>query len=327
MTTQIENIFATQLHERRKKLEEAATGRRQSDELNRLLRDVDRALEKITDGTFGLCEICKESIEPERLTADPLIRYCLDHLTSSEQKALEHDLELARQIQAGLLPKKGTVLPGWLNAYHYEPSGPVSGDYLDIIVPKADDDSFYFVVGDVTGKGIAASILMSQLHATFRALAVTGLPLNELMERANHIFCEASLITHFATLVCGLANREGDIEICNAGHCLPLAFRGNRVDTLPPSGLPLGIACDTKYTTETIQLGHGDGLVVYTDGLSESTDRSGKLYGEERILNLLKSKRSLPPTELISAYLDDLSSFAPQKPRSDDMTLMALQRV
>lgn len=327
MATQIEDIFSTQLHERRKRLQQVADVQKPSDELNRLLRDVDRALEKITNGTFGLCEICKESIEPDRLTADPLVRYCLDHLTSSEQKALERDLELARQIQAGLLPKKGLALPGWQNAYHYEPSGPVSGDYLDIIGSNADDGSFFFVVGDVTGKGIAASILMSQLHATFRALTVTGLPLNELMERANHIFCEASLITHFATLVCGLANRDGEVELCNAGHCLPLTFQGDRVDTFPSSGLPLGIACDAKYTTETIQLRHGDGLVIYTDGLSESMDESGKQYGEERILNLLKSKRALSPAELVSAYLSDLNSFAPRKPRFDDLTLMALRRI
>lgn len=326
MTTQVENIFATQLNERKKRLQEAAAAQRPSDELSRLLKEVDRALEKITDGTYGLCEICKESIEPERLTADPLIRYCLDHLTTSEQKALERDIELAHQIQAGLLPKQGTVLSGWMNAFHYEPSGPVSGDYLDIIVPKDGNDFFYFVVGDVTGKGIAASILMSQLHATFRALALTGLPLNELMARANHIFCEASLITHFATLVCGLANQDGEIEICNAGHCLPLAFRGNRLDTLPSSGLPLGIACDATYTTETIQLGHGDGLIVYTDGLSESTDASGQQYGEERILNLLKSNVSLSPTELVSAYMSDLNSFASRQGRTDDLTIMALQR-
>ncbi|MCL4539562.1 MAG: SpoIIE family protein phosphatase [Bacteroidetes bacterium] len=327
MTSQIEGIFARQLHERRKRLEEAAARSGRSEELTHLLRDVDRALDKINNGTYGLCEICKDSIEPERLTADPLIRYCLDHLTSTEQRALEMDLELARQIQTGLLPRKEILLPGWENAYHYEPSGPVSGDYCDIIVPKGSDDTFFFIVGDITGKGIAASILMSQLHATFRALAATGLPLHQLMGRANRIFCEASLITHFATLVCGLANSDGNVEISNAGHCLPLVLRSEGVDRFPSSGLPLGITCDGKYTTERSHLKHGEMLLLYTDGLSESTGNTGERYGDDRVVDILKSEGSTLPSRLIAAYLEDLNSFASNRQRSDDLTLLALRKV
>lgn len=327
MTNRVEDIFAKQLHERRKRLEEATARTGKSEELSHLLRDVDRALDKIDNGTYALCEICKESIEPERLTADPLVRYCLDHLTSTEQRALEMDLELARQIQTGLLPKKDLFLPGWENAYHYEPSGPVSGDYCDIIVSNAEDGTFFFVVGDVTGKGIAASILMSQLHATFRALSATGLPLNQLMERANRIFCEASLITHFATLVCGVADSDGEIEISNAGHCLPLALRSEWVDRFPSSGLPLGITCEGKYSTEKTHIGHGEMLLIYTDGLSESMSGTGERYGDERAAKLLKSRGSIPPSKLISAYLDDLNAFSSDRRRSDDLTMLALRRL
>ncbi len=326
MAAQLDGIFANQLHERRRKLEEATTRTGKSDELTRLMRDVDRALEKIDKGTYGLCEICKDSIEPDRLTANPLVRYCLDHLTSTEQHALESDLELARQIQTGLLPKRELVLRGWENAFHYEPSGPVSGDYCDIILPNGGDGNFYFIVGDVTGKGIAASILMSQLHATFRALTATDLPLSELMERANRIFCEASLITHFATLVCGVANLNGDVEISNAGHCRPLVLRGTELETVPPSGLPLGIACDAKYSTSKLKLRQGELLFVYTDGLSESVGKGGDRYGDERVSNLLRSGGATTPGELIARYLSDLDGFSCYGRRSDDLTLLVLRR-
>lgn len=326
MTNQIELMFARQLQERKQRLEEAASTLKDPAELDHLLRDVDEALAKVSKGTYGLCETCHEPIEPERLAFDPMIRYCIDHLSETEQHALERDIQLARQIQIGLLPKKDIALPGWASDYHYEPSGQVSGDYCDIIIPRDNRDSFFFVVGDVTGKGIAASMLMSQLHATFRTLAATGLPLNRLMEQANRTFCEASLTTHFATLVCGIANSNGEVELSNAGHCLPFVVRSGGVDKLSSSGLPLGVACESKYGSERILMNSGESLLLYTDGLTESAGRSGELYGEDRILKLLADKFRNSPTELISACVDDLTMFSGNGKPSDDLTIMAIRR-
>ncbi len=326
MTTQIEAMFSMQLQERKQRLQEAVARSGDPQGINHLLRDVDEALAKISAGTYGLCETCHEPIESERLAVDPLIRYCIDHLSETEQRALERDLQLARQIQIGLLPKKGGILPGWESAYHYEPSGQVSGDYCDIIIPSESPDSFFFIVGDVTGKGIAASMLMSQLHATFRTLAGTGLPLSRLMERANRLFCEASLTTHFATLVCGLANKAGDIEISNAGHCLPMVLRGGRVDKLSSSGLPLGVTCDGKYEIERTKLENGESLLLYTDGLTESVGKSGEMYGEQRIMDLLTNRLGTSPSELVSACVDDLDFFTGNMRRTDDLTIMAIQK-
>ncbi len=326
MPTQIETLFAQQLQERKERLQNAASKSNDPAELDHLLQDVDRALERISTGTYGLCEICHEPIERDRLAVDPLIRYCIDHLSESEQHALERDLELARQIQTGLLPKKDAFLPGWESAYHYEPSGQVSGDYCDIIVPRDNSDSFFFIVGDVTGKGIAASMLMSQLHATFRTLAATGLSLKRLMEQANRTFCEASLTTHFATLVCGLANSSGEVELSNAGHCLPLVVRNGSVDKLPSSGLPLGVTCDGKYGIDRMKLARGESLLLYTDGLSESVGRAGDLYGEERIIRILAEKHQDSPSGLIAACVNDLDSFSGNARRADDLTIMVIRK-
>lgn len=326
MATQIESMFARQLEERKLRLQEAASKARDSRQLNELLRDVDQALDKISNGTYGLCETCHEPIESERLAFDPLTRYCIDHLSESEQHALERDIELARQIQTRLLPKRGAILPGWDSAYHYEPSGQVSGDYCDIITAADSADSFFFIVGDVTGKGIAASMLMSQLHAMFRTLTGTGLPLSRLMERANRLFCEASLTTHFATLVCGIADSSGKVEISNAGHCLPLVLRGDGVETLQSSGLPLGVACDSRYGTEGMKLQSGESLFIYTDGLTESVGKSGELYGEKRMLRLLGKQFPFHPSELISACVDDLDLFSGNAGRTDDLTMMVIRK-
>jgi len=178
----------TQLSERRNSLATAMERMGRSDHLTHLLREVDDALGKLNKGTYGICETCGDAIEGERLAIDPLIRNCLDHLTPMEQRILEHDLDLAHQVQSAFLPKRGARLGPWSVAYHYEAAGPVSGDYLDIVPLQHDPGSFLFLMGDVTGKGVAASILMSQLHAIFRSLSRSMLPLGELLKQANRLF-------------------------------------------------------------------------------------------------------------------------------------------
>src|SRR5260370_8803793 len=110
--------------------------------------------------------------------ADPLVRFCLDHLTNAEQRALESDLSLAARNQRALLPKAGLAPDGWDARYHYQPAGMVSGDYCDLF---ETDGGLLFMLGDVSGKGVAASRLMSHLHPPFRTLAPTGLPLVRLL--------------------------------------------------------------------------------------------------------------------------------------------------
>lgn len=326
MATQIEVMFAERLSDRKRRLEEAVSRSGNPEEITQLLQDVDRALDKIGNGTYGLCETCNEPIEMERLNVDPLVRYCIDHLSSSEQRALERDLNLARDIQSALLPKKGIALPGWQSAYHYEPLGPVSGDYCDIIMSPDRPESFFFIVGDVTGKGIAASILMSQLHATFRTLARTGLSLSEIMERANRIFCEASVATHFATLVCGLADSKGNVEVCNAGHCPVIVVRGDDLETISGSGLPLGVSCDSKYSSTQLLVHRNDRIVVYTDGLSEAVSGSGEFYGEGRLESLLRTAQLSGASDILATSLKDLATFIGDTKRADDLTMLVLQK-
>jgi len=322
----MERMLADQLGERKRKLEQALSAARDADEITALLRDIDVALEKYSRGRYGLCESCGEPIEAERLMADPLVRYCIEHLNAAEQKALERDIDLAAQIQNALLPKRDMPLPGWEFAYYYRAAGTVSGDYLDLIIPDSAAGSFYFMTGDVTGKGIAASMLMSQLHGSVRTLSHSGLPVHRLVEQANRLFCEGSLSSHFATLVLGSAYDSGRLEICNAGHCSPMLIRGRKVDTISSTGLPLGVICNSPYTAVSHQLQKGDYVVMYTDGLTEARNGSGEQFGEDRLVDLLRAREFVAGDEIISTCVAELAAFTGHGKFMDDLAILALKK-
>jgi sigma-B regulation protein RsbU (phosphoserine phosphatase) len=325
MAAIMEPVLREQLINRRQKLESAIAVIDESAQLTNLLQDVDAALLRINDGTYGLCEVCHDPVERERLIADPLVSICLGCLTPQQQRALEEDLELAARIQATLLPKQNFISDGWQASYHYEAAGVVSGDYCDLV--SADDGSLYFMFGDVSGKGIAASMLMAQLHAMFRTLISVNLSLNQLVERASRIFCESTLPTHYATLVCGKADTAGAVEICNAGHLPPLLIRNGEVTVIEATGLPIGVFCNEQFTSNKIRLTQGDALLLYTDGLSETQNQIGEEYGRERLLKLVSECLTLVPEEMVATCLKDLTAFRADASKTDDLTIMTIRRV
>jgi sigma-B regulation protein RsbU (phosphoserine phosphatase) len=323
MATAEQAYLRTELEQRRERLHEALHSPAADASLSELLTAVDTALSRIDQGTFGRCETCHDAIEAERLLADPLVRFCLDHLTTAEQRALESDLSLAARIQRALLPKPGLTPKGWDVRYHYQPAGMVSGDYCDLF---ETDGGLLFMLGDVSGKGVAASMLMSHLHATFRSLAEAGLPLDRMVEDANRIFCESTLAGQFATLVVGRAAHDGSVEFVSAGHLPVLHIRGDGATPNDSTGVPLGMFCDTRFPVHRLALAHGDTLFLYTDGLTEARNRAGAEYGLQRIRALATRHTRIEPAGLISKCLEDLLSFGEGLKQTDDLTLLAVQR-
>ena len=312
-----------QLIDRRRRLETAAV-RTPSVEVDRLLQEVDAALRRMDLGTFGLCDTCGDSIEADRLVADPLTRFCLDHLSAREQRALEQDLELASRIQRELLPKADRRVEGWALAYHYQPAGLVSGDYCDVI---QDNGDAYFFVGDVAGKGVAAAMLMSHLSALLRTLVSARLPLPDLVERASRVFCESTLPSHYATLVCGRASATGEVEICNAGHPPPLVLRQEGgVERIDATGLPIGMFADEQFVSRTLQLHDGDTLLLYTDGVVEARNALDEDYGIERLAMFARSVPAPAPETLVGRCAAELHAFAGRAVAADDVTIMAVRR-
>jgi sigma-B regulation protein RsbU (phosphoserine phosphatase) len=322
-------IIREQLLFRRERLQEALA-QQQTAKLVQLMGDVDQALDRVANGTFGECLACHGTVDNERIIADPLVTLCIDCLSEVQRRQLERDIELANQIQKGLLPRPDFTAPNWKVSYHYEPAGVVSGDYCDLIEDRHNGDGttgLYFILGDVSGKGIAAAMLMSNLHAMFRVLAQAELSLCEIVQRASRVFCESTLPTQYATLVVGRADYTGAVEICNAGHLPVLLARGDEITKLDSTGMPLGLFCEQEFTVTRTRLGAGHSLILYTDGVSETEDAAGTPYGVDHIQALVKDAPNAEAGSLVQACRNHLNEFRGNGPRMDDETLMVLQYV
>lgn len=322
MTTVEFGFLQGQLEERKRRLEAAVVSAPGNSGVANLLREVDSALDRMAQGTYGLCLECHDTVERDRLLADPLVRYCLDHLTRQQRAALQQDLDLASQVQRNLLPRKGLSVGPWETSYHFEPVGAVSGDYCDLI---PSNGQLLFLLGDVSGKGVAASMLMAQLHALFRSLSQMSLPLSQIVTHVNRFFCESALAGQYATLICGLAKSNGEVEIHNAGHCPAIVVGRDGASRIDSTGMPLGMFSETEFSATHVQLETGDTLFLYTDGLSEASSESDE-YGVDRVMTLVRQQSALQPTQLIAACLDDMRAFTNGSPNSDDMTVLAVRR-
>jgi sigma-B regulation protein RsbU (phosphoserine phosphatase) len=321
----VESTYARdQLIDRRQKLTSVLHHTHSNPHLTSLLDQVDAALERIDTGTFGICEYCHGSIESDRLACDPLTRFCIDHLNRDQRNALEQDLVLAATMQSGLLPPREQRFGDWEIAHHYQPMGPVSGDYCDVIQCPAGE--LFLLIGDASGKGVAASLLMTQLHAMFRSLIHCNISLKELMERANRILCEANAGRSFATLVCARVTPTGALEVANAGHCSPLVASKAGVRRIEAASLPLGMFSDVEYEVERHQLDPGDTLVLYTDGVTETQNGADDDYGCERVEEILQRCFMHNPRALVDCCLEDLATFRGHNNTTDDVTLMAIRR-
>jgi phosphoserine phosphatase RsbU/P len=312
-----------QLSERRERLLDTNKYLPKSEQLFDLLKQVDAALERIDNGSYGICEVCKAMIEEEILKDNPLITVCLSDLNSHQQKALELDLEFASKIQRNMLPQNNMNVEGWNVSYHYKPAGPVSGDFCDMI--KLADNSFLFVLGDVSGKGVAASLMMSHLNALIHSLLSFGLTTQEIMQKANNLFCKSTMNTNYATMVLGKANFNGEVEICNAGHNAPLLLSKGEIKSINATGIPVGLFCDINYTVEKYLLTEGDSLLLYTDGLTESI-ANGIEYGEKRVKEFLINNRDLSAEHLIEKLIIDNKEYINNSLPVDDLTLLMVKK-
>ena len=320
----LRRVVRTQLLRRREQLQQARADLRNPQLVN-LLKEVDSALRRIEEGSFGVCEHCHDAVEDQELITNPLVRFCLDCLPPEQQRLLERDLELAAQIQTRLLPKRDMRVDGWNVAYHYQPFGIVSGDYCDLI--PGPNKTLYFLLGDVSGKGVASSMLMANLSATFRTLVPLGMPLPQMVERANRVFSESTLPMQFATLISGKITPDGGLELVNAGHNPALVFAGDSVQVVESSAMPVGMFADQEFVSSKSRLSKGDAVLLYTDGVSEALNPENQEYGLERLADLILKCREAKSSELLARCVEDLAIFRNGVPAFDDETLMVIQRL
>ena len=243
--------------------------------------------------------------------------------TPSTSTDAERDLATAGDLQRMLLPPRELSFGDWKLAHVYDPAGPVSGDYVGI---QPHGQRAYFMLGDVSGKGVSAALLMAQLHAMFRTLIPMGLPVEDLMARASSLLCASSLPAQYATMVVGYLEPDGEVLISNAGHPAPLVVQGEHRNDVRATGVPLGLFCESKFSTARLTLAAGETLFAYTDGLSEASDESGGEFGLERIEEAVKRAALLPPADFLESIRKEHRQFQPSSLNADDLTMLAIRR-
>jgi sigma-B regulation protein RsbU (phosphoserine phosphatase) len=235
---------------------------------------------------------------------------------------MERELELATEIQQRFQPDGPPTVEGYdfqgVSFSCYE----IGGDYYDFI-PR-HNGKLMVALGDVSGKGTSASLLMSSLHAIFQSLIPLGLGLEEMMARANHLLVESSPANQFATLVFGKAANDGALEIVNAGHLPPILIKKGIAGELNHAGLPLGMFAETHFTSSRVQVDRGDSLLLFTDGVTESVNELGTEYGTCRLFEAVSGNGWKEPGALLRKCLDHLTSHCGSAKRSDDLTMLAL---
>jgi phosphoserine phosphatase RsbU/P len=245
--------------------------------------------------------------------------------SASRAKArLDHEIEIASQIQQKLLPKTLPNLPyvavtGSTLACHS-----VGGDCFDVIELSGGRHGFF--VGDVSGKGISAALLATLLQGIFFTTASTDMPLPNLFSSVNKYLCERSGDDRYATVFYGVLDEAGHLEYVNAGHVPPLLLRrSGAVEGLASGNLPVGMFDEAAYTSASADLKDGDILVIYTDGVSEAANVHSELFEESRLREVLEHFKGQNVEEITEAIREGVRRFTAGAPQSDDITILAIQ--
>ena len=239
---------------------------------------------------------------------------------------LQEEMRLAYEIQVDLLPKSQPVIPGYQIAGKSIPAKDVGGDYYDFI--EIDDSNLAFCLGDISGKGIPAAILMANLQASLRGQAKLKRPCKECVSFTNDILFHNTSPTKFATLFYGILNKDtNEITYCNAGHNEPFLFSGNTVfRKFSAGGIIVGVTPSFPYNEETIKLHPGDSLIIYSDGITEAMDKKEEEFDEDRLEEAIKKHINEPAAEMLENLINEVKQFTMNTPQTDDMTLVIIKR-
>jgi sigma-B regulation protein RsbU (phosphoserine phosphatase) len=250
------------------------------------------------------------------------------HRQALEKERLEREIELASEIQRQILPKSVPDVGGWELVGWNRPARHIGGDYFDLFRLGSDSERLVLVVGDVSGKGVPAALLVSTLHSSLRLLTERMPVCSELFDRLNRHVLESSTANKFITLFVGeLDPATGELVYLNAGHNPALVLRaGGAVEQLGPGGLPLGLLPQATYRAERLALEPGDLLCLYSDGITEAADPADQEYGIERLATGLAAVRDRPIPEQLAAIEQEVTRFAAGAPQGDDQTLVLLRR-
>lgn len=263
------------------------------------------------------------TLDTSRLAFFPLLLVLMLEL---KDKLLARDeIEVARQVQLSLLPTSHPAIDGWEVWSATTPANDVGGDLIDYL--EGGGGRTGIALGDVAGKGMGAALLCAKLQATLRALAPSAADLRALGASLNGILERSGLDNRYATLFYAeIAPASSEVRYLNAGHNPALLVRGETIEPLAASSLPLGMLPGIAYAEGTARLESGDVLVLYSDGITEATNAMGEEYGLARLSAAVKNATSLPAEGAAKAILESALKFVEGEKPHDDQSILILRR-
>ncbi len=240
---------------------------------------------------------------------------------------MQEELRLAYKIQMDLLPAEAPTIPGYDVAAKTIPAQLVGGDYFDFI--PGQENKLAVCVGDVSGKGLPAALLMANTQATLRGQSLVAGSVTECITRSNTLLYQSTSAEKFVTLFYGVLDYKNHVMVCsNAGHEHPYHFvAAERLDKLEKGGTALGMLESFPYEEETVSLSVGDAIVMFSDGITEAMDDKRAQFGAERLEEVIRQHRQLSASALIGKIIEAVQWHSGLAPQADDMTLLVLKRV
>jgi sigma-B regulation protein RsbU (phosphoserine phosphatase) len=242
--------------------------------------------------------------------------------------SIQQELTVAARIQLSILPRSFPPFPERKDFEIFAeilPAKEVGGDFYDFFL--IDNDRLGIVIGDVSGKGVPAAILMAVTRTLLHATALKKSSPNDCMDYVNDILVGQSDPSMFVTVFYGILNtRTGELEYCIAGHNPPYVFSDGSVRALEvPPGRILGVVPNSSYRTHRTQLKAGDAVLLYTDGVTEAINASDSFFSEERLVEWFQRSGGLPVEEVVSGLVEEVQAFSGGHPQADDVTVLAIR--
>ena len=242
-------------------------------------------------------------------------------LLNERKEKMQSELQIAHNIQMSMIPKIFPAFPERKDldmAAMLVPAKEVGGDLYDFFIRE---ERLYFCVGDVSGKGVPASLVMAVTRSLFRTLAGRETSPAQIVGQMNTSMSDMNESNMFVTLFCGVLDmKTGHLEYCNAGHNAPLIFT-DKIDMMSvKANLPLGIMQEFDFEQQSLDLHHDDALFLYTDGVTEAENIHHELFGDERLEEVMHERRTAQ--EHLEAVRDAITAFVGEAPQSDDITLL-----
>jgi sigma-B regulation protein RsbU (phosphoserine phosphatase) len=247
----------------------------------------------------------------------------------AQRRRLEDELALGQQIQLGLLPESCPEVEGWEFAAFYRPARLVGGDFYDFFELAGDPDQLGLVIADVAGKGVPAALFMALSRSIIRTVSMSGIHPAKGLERANRLIFKDTRSKLFLTaFYATLDLRTGRLAYTNAGHNRPLWVQAEtgQIQELVARGTVMGVFDEIQLEEHEINIGPGDMLIFYTDGVTESTNEQEQLFGESRLRAAIAARLGDGAQQVLEAIVQATTDFIGDMPQWDDLTLFVVKR-